>query len=144
MKVNVVPDKMTTRTYIVDGNEFTTLAEFSAVFSKTVLSGHTWNGNLDAFNDILRGGFGTPDGGFTLVWKHSSKSRRDLGYPETARWYEAHIKTCHPANVERLQKEFESVQRSEGETVFDWLIQIIRNHGPGGTEAEDGVILKLE
>jgi hypothetical protein len=31
----------------------------------------------------------------------------------------------------------------EGSTVFDWLIEIIRDHGPGGSESEDGVILDL-
>lgn len=135
---------MTTRTYIIDGKHFATLAEFAAVFSKTVLGDYTWNGNLDAFNDILRGGFGTPDGGFTLVWQNSAKSRRDLGHPETARWYETNIRTCHPTNTERVQQELEAARRAEGETIFDWLVEIIRTHGPGGNEAEDGVELRLE
>ena len=38
-----------------------------------------WGRNLDAFNDVLRGGFGTPEGGFTLRWKNHATSRRRLG-----------------------------------------------------------------
>lgn len=38
---------------------------------------------LDAFNDILRGGFGTPEGGFVLRWARSEISRKNLSYPET-------------------------------------------------------------
>jgi hypothetical protein len=34
-------------------------------------------------NDILRGGFGTPDDGFTLRWKNHDISRQRLGYRET-------------------------------------------------------------
>jgi hypothetical protein len=48
--------------YTIDGKAFSTIEEFAKYFSATVLRDHTWRGNLDAFNDILRGGFGTPDG----------------------------------------------------------------------------------
>lgn len=64
---------------IIDANQFSELAGFAKHFSKVALSGRLrWNGNLDAFNDILRGGFGTPEGGFTMVWRNYQKSRRDL------------------------------------------------------------------
>ena len=64
---------------IIDANQFSDLAGFAKHFSEVALMGqHRWNGNLDAFNDILRGGFGTPEGGFTLVWRNHQKSRRDL------------------------------------------------------------------
>src|SRR5262249_13060342 len=64
---------------VIDANQFSDLAGFAQYFSHIALNGqHRWNGNLNAFNDILRGGFGTPDGGFTLVWRNHEKSRRDL------------------------------------------------------------------
>jgi hypothetical protein len=31
-----------------------------------------------AFNDILRGGFGTPEDGFKLVWRNSGSARQQL------------------------------------------------------------------
>ncbi|MEQ9066921.1 MAG: barstar family protein [Gimesia chilikensis] len=132
------------KTYEIDGNDFSNLAEFAEVFSKIVLRDHTWNGNLNAFDDLLRGGFGTPDEGFKLIWKNSNKSRKDLGFPETERWYEEHYKTCHPSNQHRMLQGKDKAHHQEGETVFDWLIEIIKAHGPGGTEQEDGVILQLE
>jgi hypothetical protein len=64
------------------------LAGFAEEFS-TLLSDYTWRGNLDAFNDILRGGFGTPDGGFTLRWEHSDLSRVRLGHAAMAERFEA-------------------------------------------------------
>ena len=92
---------------IIDANEFNDLGGFAV--SEVVLRGqHCWNGNLDAFNDILRGGFGTPEPGFILVWRNHEKSRRDLA------------------------------------RTFDTLLEIIRDHGPGGDEAEDQVDLRLE
>lgn len=132
------------KTYFIDGNDFSTLEEFAAVFSKILLEDYTWYGNLDAFNDILRGDFGTPEEGFQLIWKNSAKSQRDLGYAETAKWYKKHLKTCHPSNIPRFREGLKLAKRSSGETVFDWLVEIIQKHGPGGSESEDNVILKLE
>lgn len=94
--------------YEINGAEFSTLEEFARHFSDVVLAGYQWNGNLDAFNDLLRGGFGTPDGGFVLRWRCSTVSRERLG-----------------------------------STVFDVLVDIIRDHGEGGVESEDGVELEL-
>jgi RNAse (barnase) inhibitor barstar len=132
------------KTYVIDGNDFSTLAGFAESFSRTVLDGPAWDGNLDAFNDILRGGCGTPDGGFTLVWRNASKSGRDLGHAETVRWYASRLRTCHASNRDAMARGLEAARRGEGETVFDWLIRMLRDHGPGGSEAEDGVILRLE
>jgi RNAse (barnase) inhibitor barstar len=64
---------------IIDPSQFSDLAGFAAHFSTYGLRGlHRWNGNLNAFNDILRGGFGTPEGGFTIIWRDHKKSQRDL------------------------------------------------------------------
>lgn len=45
---------------VVDGALFTDFDGFAREFTK-LLRDYTWTGNVDAFNDILRGGFGTPD-----------------------------------------------------------------------------------
>ena len=63
----------------IDANQFSDVAGFAKHFSEVALKGqHRWNGNLNAFNDIVRGGFGTPEGGFSVVWRNHEKSRRDL------------------------------------------------------------------
>jgi len=132
------------KTYTLDGIEFSSLEEFANHFSNVVLPKWRWNGNLDAFNDILRGGFGTPERGFVIRWKNSAVSKRKLGYPETTRQLEERLETCHPTNRERVAKDLEAAKRHEGATVFDWLVEIIEVHCPGGLEAEDGVELILE
>ncbi|MFT3913434.1 MAG: barstar family protein [Anaeromyxobacteraceae bacterium] len=94
---------------VLDGSAFDDLQGFAREVSTSLLGGHhPFHGKLDAFNDILRGGFGTPEGGFVLRWKDSARSRAALG----------------PG-------------------LFDTLVEIIRDHGPGGAEAEDGVLLEL-
>jgi hypothetical protein len=92
---------------VIDGASFSDFDGFTREFSR-LLSDHTWHGNLNAFNDLLRGGFGTPENGWVLRWRHSESSRAALG----------------PA-------------------LFDQIVGIIRDHGPGGDESEDGVLLEL-
>ena len=123
------------RVYEIDGARFSNLQEFAAEFTHVLLKDYEWTGNLDAFNDILRGGFGTPDGGFILKWKNSELSRERLGYAATIAWYEQ-----RPG----LVAERELAKRHTGGTLFDWLIEIVQVHCAGGAEQEDGVELFLE
>ena len=74
--------KPTRRTVVLDGKRFSTPEEFYAEASR--LFGCPEGeplGNLDALNDALRGGLGAHDvyEPLTIRWKHSEKSREDLG-----------------------------------------------------------------
>ncbi|MBW1869467.1 MAG: barstar family protein [Deltaproteobacteria bacterium] len=132
------------RNYEIDGVRFSTLEEFYDEISNVLIPGTEWGRNLDAFNDILRGGFGTPDEGFTLKWLNSEISKERLGYTETVRQLQNRLKTCHPSNREYVSEELSKVEKQEGSTVFDWLVEIIMDHCPGGEESENGVELLLE
>ena len=74
---------MENKVLIIDGNNFSNLESFhleiDRVFTKDLgwRTGH----NLDAFTDILRGGFGVYeyDERIKFVWKDFQKSKLDLG-----------------------------------------------------------------
>jgi hypothetical protein len=127
---------------VLDGADFSDFEGFAREFSK-LLGDYTWRGNLDAFNDILRGGFGTPENGFVLQWRNSALSREALGYEATIRWLERILLTCHPSNRSHVQADIGRARRGEGRTLFDTIVEIIRSHGPGGEESSDGVVLEL-
>jgi RNAse (barnase) inhibitor barstar len=130
--------------YVIDGEKFSVLEEFYEEIERVLIPGAAWGRNLDAFNDILRGGFGTPEGGFVLRWRQSDLSRKRLGYVETVRQLQARLNRCHPTNRAGVADSLERARSGTGPTVFDWLVEIIRVHGSGGQEAEDGVELLLE
>jgi RNAse (barnase) inhibitor barstar len=65
--------------YEINGHDFTNLEEFYDEISRVLIPGAGWGRNLDAFNDILCGGFGTPANGFILHWKNSAVSGQRLG-----------------------------------------------------------------
>lgn len=127
---------------VIDGALFSDLDGFAREFSR-LLCNHTWRGNLDAFNDLLRGGFGTPENGWVLRWRDSESSRAALGYEATIRRLEQLLLTCHPSNRLTIEAWISSARRGEGPTLFDEIVEIIRDHGPGGSESEDGVVLEL-
>ena len=94
--------------------------------------------NLDAFNDVLRGGFGIHEYGeeLDLIWSNSEKSKLDLGYEETLKYVEAKLATCHPTNVPYVQKDLEDLKAGKGDLLFKIIIGIIKDH--------DNLRLRLE
>jgi hypothetical protein len=127
---------------IIDGANFSDFDGFAREFSR-LLTDYTWRGNLDAFNDLLRGGFGTPEGGWVLRWLNSELSQSALGHEATCRRLEQLLVTCHPSNRPSIHARLHDARRREGPTLFDEIIEIIREHGPGGRESGDGVRLEL-
>lgn len=132
-----------TKECVLDGTRIGSLEQFYDEIGQVLIPGASWGRNLDAFDDILRGGFGTPEGGFVLRWSDAGISRENLGYPETVRQLERRLERCHPDNRDSVRRELEDARRGVGPTVFDWLVEIIQEHGPGGEEADDNVHLVL-
>jgi len=136
----MVTDDDTFPVLVIDGAAFSDFDGFAREFSK-LLCHYTWRGNLDAFNDILRGGFGTPEASWVLRWLNAESSRTALGYGATIKWLEDVLLTCHPSNRSHFEDRLLAARRGEGPTLFDKIVEVIRLHGPGGRESEDGIIL---
>jgi RNAse (barnase) inhibitor barstar len=129
--------------YEIDGERFSTLEEFYSEIDRVMLLS-AWGHNLDAFNDVLRGGFGTPEEGFAIRWKNHGTSKSRLGYPETVRQLKLRLERCHPSNRESVSRYLQDAEQGKDQTVFDWLVDVIRRHGGGGEEEQDGVELILD
>jgi RNAse (barnase) inhibitor barstar len=111
-----------------DGRGSSTLEEFADDFTRHLNLQTNWRGNLDALNDILYGGFDTPDEGFVLLWKNSALSKQRLGYPETIKWLNERTRKCHPSNVAHFRQRLALANKNEGETLFDIVVEIISDH----------------
>lgn len=89
----------------IDGAKFSTVEEFYDEIDRLLTRDLTWRTghNLDAFNDLLRGGFGVHEygQGLDIRWVNAAKSRRDFGYFRNRR------------------------EKEEGKTLFDLLVEII-------------------
>jgi RNAse (barnase) inhibitor barstar len=116
------------RQYEIDGRRTNSLGAFFAEFSRVLLPGVSWGQNLDALDDVLYGGFGTPDEGFAIRWLCSSEARKALGYAETIRQLEFRLAHCDPSYRGPVERELSLAKANIGPTVFDWLVKIIRSH----------------
>ena len=71
------------RTFILDGNQFGDLDGFFCEIDKLLTKDLKWKTgyNLNAYNDLLCGGFGVHEYGepITIRWMNYKKSKRDLG-----------------------------------------------------------------
>lgn len=68
--------------FCLDSSNFSNLEEFYNEVEKTLTKNLGWRigRNLDAFNDVLRGGLGAfeNDEPIQLIWRNSNKSKHDL------------------------------------------------------------------
>ena len=68
---------------IIEGNNINNVSEFYDEIERVFTKGLTWKigRNLNAFCDILRGGFGVFDyeEEITVIWKNALNSERKLG-----------------------------------------------------------------
>lgn len=69
-------------TITIQENNFSNLTEFYDEIERKMTSGLDWNigRNLNAFNDLLREGFGVHDcdENYKLIWENSQKSKSEL------------------------------------------------------------------
>jgi len=123
---------LTKKTYIIPGEEITSLESFYKVMGEVVNGpGGYFGGNLDSFGDCLHGGFGTLDEGCIFHWRHSDISRHSLGHEETARWLHERIRNGHPANLEYFKARLGEAQQGLGETLFDTIFEIFHSNASG-------------
>ncbi|WP_414089049.1 barstar family protein [Rhizobium sp. BR 314] len=105
--------------HVIDGSRITSLEALYDEITRVLVPDHFWGRNLDALDDILRGGFGTPDGGFTIRWSHSAVSREALGYPATVKMFEHMLERCHPDNRNSVGQRLAAARAGTGPTLFD-------------------------
>lgn len=71
------------KVFILDGNKFSNIEGFYNEIDALLTKDLNWKTghNLDAFNDLLRGGFGVHELNepITIKWINYNKSKKDLG-----------------------------------------------------------------
>ena len=117
---------------IIDGNNFANLTEFYDEVENKLTKGLDWKigRNLDALNDVLRGGFGIHayEEPILIRWINADKSKKDLGQSETIKYIEQMLKKCHASNIPSVKKDLKKVKDGKGEMLFEAIVGIARGH----------------
>lgn len=84
---------------------------------------------MDAFHDLLRGGFGMHEvgEGIDFYQIHADKSQRDFGYEATVLYWEEICQKCHPTNRHEIMLKIKAAKAHEGKTLFDIIVDEILN-----------------
>lgn len=116
----------------IDGGRFSNLKGFYDEVERGMTCGLDWKigRNLDAFNDILEGGFGMHIYGeeVVLIWTNSERSRLKLGYEETVKYLQDKLGKCHPTAKSKVREELELAKNELGKTLFEIIVEIIKEH----------------
>ncbi|MBW3523926.1 ribonuclease inhibitor [Chryseobacterium sp. NKUCC03_KSP] len=119
MKNEIHHKKMT----VINGGHFSDLEGFYEEISQLFMKDEDWKiGTLDGFDDIL---YGVET---DITWKHSQKSKEDLGFDLTKEFYENKIRQGKPFNIQLIQQKLEELIAGNGQTLFEVLIEIIESH----------------
>ena len=123
---------MKKKSIIINADNFSDLATFYDEIDSVLTKNLDWKTghNLNAFNDLLRGGFGVFDyeEPITLIWKNISKSKRDLGFEPTKKYYERKIADRSTFNIQYFEDELKKLTDKNGQTLFDIIVEIISEH----------------
>jgi len=108
---------------VINGGHFSTLEGFYDEVSELFMKDENWKiGTLDGFNDILYGFQGE------IIWKDSQKSKEELGFEVTKKFYENKIRQGKPFNIKLIQEKLDDLAEGNGQTLFEILIEIIESH----------------
>jgi RNAse (barnase) inhibitor barstar len=125
-------ERMNKQTIIINGNNFSDLESFYDEIDRVLTKDLDWDTghNLDAFNDLLRGGFGVHEHEepIKLTWKNISKSKSDLGLETTKKWYERKISENKTENLQFFKDKLKDLTENNGQTLFDIILEIISEH----------------
>lgn len=104
---------------MIDGSKARTWPEIVASINAFTPDSE-WRGNsLDALDDILYGGYGTPEK-FIVVWKASEVSRQALGSEETLLYFK-NMPAVHDLDTA-------GQINSRSQTLFEALVEIFESH----------------
>ena len=117
---------------ILDGSRIHDIPSFYDEVNHVFMQGadFTLGPSLDAFNDLLHGGYGAIRGNepICLKWLHFEKNKEDLGVAATIAFYRAKLEQPETFNSEWARRKLRELERGEGQTYMDILLEIIGEH----------------
>lgn len=120
------------RQFVINGDQIHDIPSFYGEINRLFMADEDWQlGNsLDAFNDLLYGGFGALRGHekIQLLWRDIDKSKKALGIETTRKYYEEKLVPESPFNKTYFKEKLAELEKGQGQTYFDLLIEIINEH----------------
>ena len=116
----------------IEGNAINNIASFYDEINRVFMVGESWmiGQSLDAFNDLLYGGYGALQGtqSAELLWHNMDHSRKALGYQTTRAYYLDKLRPGSPYSKKLFEEKLRALESGSGETYFDSIMSILADH----------------
>lgn len=120
------------KTLTIRGRDIRDIPSFYAEINSVFMADEDWKlgESLDAFNDLLFGGYGAIAGPepVELVWEDIEASRVALGIDTTRAHLSAKLRQPDRYSVAVIQQQLDQLEEGDGSTYFDAILDIIRDH----------------
>ena len=117
---------------LINGENIFDIETFYQEINRVFMHNETWEigESLDAFNDLLYGGFGEIKGkeSIELIWKNFEENKKALGLEVTLNFYKAKLKSPEIFNSKFIQEKIEDLHSGNGQTYFEIILEIIAEH----------------
>ncbi|MFC0205117.1 barstar family protein [Novosphingobium soli] len=118
--------------FVIEGSAITGIAAFYDEINRVFMAGEDWRlgESLDAFDDLLHGGFGALPAGrpATIVWKDMDASRAALGRAATLALLRARLPERTQFNGAKISDQIAELEAGRGTTYFDVVMAIVADH----------------
>jgi len=116
----------------IEGTAIVDIPSLYAEINRIFMADADWQlgPSLDALDDLLYGGHGALAGheSATVVWRDIDHSREALGLETTRAWLEDKLRQPGTFNAETIGRQLDALQRGEGQTYFDIVMEIFASH----------------
>jgi len=116
----------------ITGSNIHDIASFYREINRVFMHNENWQigESLDAFDDLLYGGFGTLNNNATVkvLWTNIALSRKALGYETTKAYYLTKLQPGSPFNKQHFTAKLKELEAGVGETYFDIVVEILSEH----------------
>jgi len=116
----------------LEGRAVHDIASFYAEINRVFMSNEDWQlgPSLDALDDMLYGAYGVLAGHahVHLHWNDIAHSRQALGVTATRAWLQAKLDPPGTFNRAHVSAQLQALERGDGQTYFDIVMQIIAAH----------------
>jgi RNAse (barnase) inhibitor barstar len=116
----------------LEGTNIHDISSFYKEINRVFMQNEDWDlgESLDAFNDLLYGGFGILKGlpNIKLVWNDSKKCSHALGYDTTKAYYLRKLEPGSTFDRAYHEQKLAELETGNGRTYFEIILDIISEH----------------
>ncbi|WP_312323550.1 ribonuclease inhibitor [Soonwooa sp.] len=117
---------------LIDGSKIVDKTSLYTELNNKLMPNENWKlgESLDAFNDLLYGGFGEINGNepIRLIWKDFLRMKELFGHDFTLNFYHEKLKYPNSYNKNLIKNSIKELNAGTGKTYFEIILEIIADH----------------